>query len=329
MLANWQQARTPDDAYADLAKQCADQSIAAQRSDGAWEYPNPEWKSRIATVEGIWASLGLMLTFERTGDSRYLDAVLKWDRFLRSQIGFQSYGDGVAVNYFANQIEHPVPNNSALALRYFACLNRCLSQKDDQAEELCEGMIRFLSAVQMESGELPYEVDVPSMKHFQCFQYHGFILLDLLEYFRISNDKQAEAILLKIAKFLCEGVLEDGSVRYQIGNERKRIHYHAMVVAAALKQVSSLCGNLFSSEEKLTFANHYERIVSHLCSKQRSDGSLPHSTGDYRILRDQRSYPRYLAMILLHSITCLHSKNSTESLPDSESCGDVRETSYA
>jgi hypothetical protein len=37
-----------------------------------------------------------------------------------------------------------------------------------------------------------------------------------------------------------------------------------------------------------------------LVARQREDGSFPHSRADYRILSDRRSYPRNLAMILVH-----------------------------
>jgi len=40
----------------------------------------------------------------------------------------------------------------------------------------------------------------------------------------------------------------------------------------------------------------YDRVLSH----QRPNGAFNYSYGDYGFLRDQRSYPRYLAMTLFH-----------------------------
>ena len=42
------------------------------------------------------------------------------------------------------------------------------------------------------------------------------------------------------------------------------------------------------------------RAYRYVLALQRRDGSFPHSRGDYRLLSDERAYPRYLAMILLH-----------------------------
>ncbi len=42
-----------------------------------------EWRGRIATVEGTYASLPLLQTFERTGDQRLLEPVLRWMSFLK------------------------------------------------------------------------------------------------------------------------------------------------------------------------------------------------------------------------------------------------------
>lgn len=41
-----------------------------------------------------------------------------------------------------------------------------------------------------------------------------------------------------------------------------------------------------------------ERAYAYLLARQRSDGGFDFSTRNYGLLRDGRSYPRYLAMIL-------------------------------
>ncbi|MDP8923314.1 MAG: hypothetical protein M3O34_10625, partial [Chloroflexota bacterium] len=44
-LANWQLfGRSGDEAYRDLAVGCSLGMLAEQRADGAWDYPNPEWR---------------------------------------------------------------------------------------------------------------------------------------------------------------------------------------------------------------------------------------------------------------------------------------------
>ena len=42
------------------------------------------------------------------------------------------------------------------------------------------------------------------------------------------------------------------------------------------------------------------RAYSFVVGLQRADGGLPYSIREHYVLRDRRSYPRYLAMILLH-----------------------------
>src|SRR5437764_3211510 len=57
ILANWRLlALTGQDTYRDIAVRCSECMLTQQRDDGAWEYPNVEWKGRIATVEGTWGS---------------------------------------------------------------------------------------------------------------------------------------------------------------------------------------------------------------------------------------------------------------------------------
>src|SRR5438445_652522 len=44
--------------YQRIAVSCTEYVLAAQQPEGYWEYPNPEWKGRVATVEGNYAALG-------------------------------------------------------------------------------------------------------------------------------------------------------------------------------------------------------------------------------------------------------------------------------
>src|SRR5437870_2120178 len=91
-----------DKLYREIALDCSVNVLAAQQPEGYWEYPNPEWKGRIATVEGDFATLGLLECFRQTGREALLDGAKKWYRYLVDKIGFQGSGGLLAVNYFAN-----------------------------------------------------------------------------------------------------------------------------------------------------------------------------------------------------------------------------------
>src|SRR5438045_4155758 len=72
----------------EIALACSEHVLAAQQPDGYWEYPNPEWKGRIATVEGDFAALGLVECFSQTGQESLMDGAKKWYRYLVDKIGF-------------------------------------------------------------------------------------------------------------------------------------------------------------------------------------------------------------------------------------------------
>ncbi|MFX0203880.1 MAG: hypothetical protein ACFFCW_47900, partial [Candidatus Hodarchaeota archaeon] len=101
--------------YKEFAIECSKFIIAQQHPEGYWEYPNPEWRGRIATVEGNFACIGLLETFSLTGNPGYLKAAKKWLDFLYKNVGFQAYKGGLAVNYFASG-NGLVPNNTTLTL---------------------------------------------------------------------------------------------------------------------------------------------------------------------------------------------------------------------
>ncbi len=297
VLANWRLADAGDSHAESLAMDCCRAIRQAQRADGAWVFPDPEWRNRVTTVEGLWSSFALLETFRRTHDSQWLEPVLKWDQFFKEKIGFQTLRDGLAVNYFARREDSLVPNNSFSAVRYLARLDQATGQNDNQ--RFIHGMLRFIEESQQATGEFPYELNNPRMLHFQCFQYHGFLLLDMLDYFEVSQDPRAIPIMDGLAKFLVTGITASGDVMYQCGVAHRHVNYHAAVTMAALWQYVVKCT---SSEPKLneSIRQKVPTMLAQLTAKQREDGSLPHSRGDYRILSDQRSYPRYLAMMLLH-----------------------------
>ena len=91
--------------------------------------------------------------------------------------------------------------------------------------------------------------------------------------------------------FLVNGVAPDGHGFYACGNARRAVTYHAAALGAALCAGASL---------GLTSTDLANRAYAYVILRQRPDGGFPYSERDYRLLRDRRSYPRYLAMILLH-----------------------------
>jgi hypothetical protein len=66
-----------DNRYRDIALRCSEFLLGRQQEDGAWLYPNPEWRGRIATAEGTWGSLGLLETYRQTRDRKFLTSVEK------------------------------------------------------------------------------------------------------------------------------------------------------------------------------------------------------------------------------------------------------------
>lgn len=298
VLANWRLADLGHATAAQIAIDCCRAIRRAQRADGAWVFPDPEWRDRVTTVEGLWSSFALLETYRRTEQAEWLDPVLKWDNFFKREIGFQTYRDSLAVNYFAGREDSLVPNNSFSAIRYLARLDQATGRRENQ--DLIHGMLCFVEQLQLESGEFPYVLNNPRMLHFQCFQYHGFLLLDMLDYFAVTKDPRAIPIMNGLARFLVTGVTPDGDVMYQCGVAHRHVNYHAAVTMAALWQYVQKVPEGEVTGLRDLIRRLVPRIVQQLREKQRPDGSLPHSRGDYRILTDQRSYPRYLAMMLLH-----------------------------
>lgn len=295
LMANWHlYARTCDDTYRDIAIRCSKYILAQQQEDGAWLYPNPEWKGRIANAEGTWVTLGLIESYRHTADSTFLAGILRWYQFLTEAIGFQSVGNELAVNYFANQAGARVPNNSIFVLRFLAELAAVTN--DDSYLQPIKGLLNFLRAVQQPTGEFPYRVEGTGpgtpLLHFQCYQYHAFACLDLLRYYEISCDSQVISMVTNVVDFLSKGVAADGHVLYACGNLDRQVTYHAAVLAAALTRAEQL--GLARKSDLAT------RVYAYVLGQQQERGGFPHSRGDYYVLEDRRSYPRYLAMILYH-----------------------------
>lgn len=299
IFANWlMRDLMADHRYQDLALACSDNVLAAQRPEGYWEYPNPEWAGRVATAEGTWGALGLLESYRQTGEEQFLAGALRWHSYVMEDIGFQPVGDQLAVNYFAHQPHGPrVPNNSAFLLRFLAELTGATG--DEAYLQPAAGLIRFMTAAQLESGEFPYTVEGANGRkgraHFQCFQYNAFQCLDLMRYHELTGDANASPLIQGVLGFLRGGLDPSGRAHYQCDNRHATVTYHTAVMAAA-----------FARAHGLSIDGYQElagRAYSHVLGRQRRDGGFDHSRGDYRFLSDRRSYPRYLSMILYHILS--------------------------
>jgi hypothetical protein len=299
ILDQWLLAdRFGDADHGSTAIACAEAVLQLQHPPGYWEYPNPEWKGRVATVEGCFAALGLLECFARTGRASFLDGAKQWHEYLIGTIGFRAQRDPrmLAINYFSH--EHGdgggVPNNATLALWNMARLAE-LAHED---RYLAHGpaLIAWLAHVQLETGELPYEVGSRENRdrpHFLCYQYNAFQFLDLVHYVQITCDRAVWPILERLAGYLAGGLNEAGAGRYDCAEATPEVTYYTSAIARALSQATRMgLGN---------FAALADRGFQHVLSHQCADGSFQfHSRGNYGLLTDRRSYPRYSAMILNH-----------------------------
>lgn len=300
IMSNWllAEAGMPDSQQCqDVAVACSDYLLSSQQPGGHWEYPNPEWKGRIATVEGNYGAMALLESYQRTGDDRYLGGARKWYEYAVEEIGFQDRDGLLAINYFRKRGNVMVPNVSASALRTFAMLAR--AARDDRYLEHCGSMVAWLNNVQLASGELPYLVLGPLSQlkeprlHFLCYQYNAFELLNLATYFQLTGDSRIVPVLENLAEFVSEGVSGSGACWYDCHHQKPEVLYYGMAAGAALSQATELG----FGDYRDAVGRAYQRVVG----QQRSDGSTAfYSRRNYGLLSDRRSYPRYLSMILYH-----------------------------
>jgi hypothetical protein len=305
IIENWLMSDLMDnEQYSQIALDCSRYVLAAQHAEGYWEYPNPEWKGRIATVEGCYGALGLLAAYHRTRDWSFLAGAKKWYQFLTKVVGFQGTGGLLAVNYFANVAGGMVPNNTTLALKTLAKLADVT--RDEQYLETCKGMVAWLSQVQLETGELPYSIGCAERAgrlHFLCYQYNAFEFLDLAQYYHMTADKAIWPVLKRLANFLSTGVSESGAAGYDCGHRRPEVLYYSAAVAAALSQATELGLGDFRSLA--------DRTYGWTLSYQQKDGGFKFfSRRNYGLLSDRRSYPRNLAMILYHLLLELQVQGS-------------------
>jgi len=294
----------------EIALRCTDFVLSRQQQQGYWEYPNPEWKGRIATVEGCYGALGLLSTYEHVPKQSLLRGAEKWHAFACNEIGFQGSDGLLAINYFYRRTGARVPNNSTLALKMFANLFKATG--DDKFLSACPAMLNWLRRIQLQTGELPYGVEGSRARvHFLCYQYNAFELLDLIEYQRITRDEEVIPIIKKLAHYLAHAVTASGSARFNCHRDRPEVLYYAAAVAAALSE--SAAGGIGPYEHLASRA--YEWVLA----QQKTDGAFQFfSRMNYGILSDRRSYPRNLAMVLYHLLLRVERVGEVEHTLDQE-----------
>lgn len=302
--------RTGGESYRGLVAQGA-QFVRHSQVDGHWPYPNPEWGSRVATVEGCFGGLGLLAAHELVHASGALEAAGAWFDYIESTTGFRDQGGSteLAVNYFSfeNGRHGGVPNNSTLLLWFLARMWAVTGEEHylDKSGRL----VRWLGKVQLPTGELPYALgEQPGQDrvHFLCHQYNAFEFLDLVHYMRITGDDSVLPILEPLAGFLLSGLDPGGRPAYECGRWWPQVLYYAVAIARALSEAA----RLDLADSSASARAGFEWALAH----QRTDGSFrPYSRGDYKIFRDDRSYPRANSMILAHLVQ--ESEAQQEALP--------------
>jgi hypothetical protein len=296
ILANWMlHEATGEGRYRELALESTEAALRLERPEGFWAYPLPERKHLIATIEGNWGAIGLLASYARHPRQEFLGGAIRWYDFLAGRIGFQSHPCGKAVNYF-DRPRGKVPNNSTATVWFLLRLWK--ASGDNRFLEHVAGLLDFVGAVQLPSGELPYVVESSHERrreHYLCFQYNAFQFLNLASSVELELGERVRPILTKLAQFLVQGVGPSGACAVDcshIGGGGPEVDYYAAVLAAAL-----LAGNRLGWLESRALS---ERCYARVLARQRPDGSFTYSTGDYGLLRDQRSYPRPQAMTLYH-----------------------------
>ncbi len=285
---------THDAAYHEAARAATRVVLATQRPDGAWDYPLPERKHLVATVEGDFGAVALLEGFRRDRHTAWLDGARRWHDYVEREIGYQQHAGGLCVNYFQKP-RGLVPNNTC---EWIWVLGR-LAKATGEARylERIPALLGFLEAVQLPTGELPYELAGPhephTRVHYLCYQYNAFQCMKLAWYAAEHGDVRARRVAERLADFLATGVLPSGAVRASCTSVLPEVVYYADAVAMALHTVSALGWRDHRAAA--------DRAFGWVLAQQRADGGFARfSRGDYTVLSDRNEYPRYLAMTLYH-----------------------------
>lgn len=278
---------TADETCLSIVQNTADWILASQLPNGGWNYSLPERQHLIGAPEGTWAGIGLLAAYRQSGKQKYLIGAQRWFDFQINQMGFARYKDGLVPNFY-DKPGNPVPNVATMCLRFY----RELQQASGEQEyiEHKDGLLRLLSHAQMSNGEMHYVL--PDRPHFQCFQYNSYQFLDLAEVYRLDPDPRLQEIMQGMARFLASGVTRQCSCRYNCFKDFPEVNYWNAALATALRTADEL--------QMGDYASLSQSVFQRLLSRQRRNGGFEFSIGDYRLLRDKRSYPRTLAMTLTH-----------------------------
>ena len=298
VLANWLlYEATGEGRYRDMAVQSTEATLQLETPQGFWRYPLPERKHLIATLEGIWGGAALLATYERESRREFLDGAIRAYDFIVNRIGFQDHPRGKAINYF-DRPRGKVPNNTVIAAWYFLRLWKATG--NNRFLEHVNGMVNFVEAVQLPTGEIPYIVESPYEKardHYLCFQYNAYQFLHLVWMSKLRQGELENSIMVKLARFLEGGVQPDGACANNCAKAKgggPEVPYYTAALGAALFEAARR--GLVASTQLSDRC--YARALAH----QREDGGFDYSLGDYGFLRDRRSYPRPMAMTLFHPL---------------------------
>ena len=281
-------------AYHDLARAATRTIQETQRPDGAWDYPLPERRHLVATVEGDFGAVAMLEGYRRDGQAAWLAGAKRWHDYVEREIGYQEHAGGLCVNYFQKP-RGLVPNNTC---EWIWVLGRLASMTGEARYlERVPAMLTFLEAVQLPSGELPYELaggsEPRTRPHYLCYQYNAFQCMKLAWFAQVHGDARARALAERVADYLVSGVLPSGAVRAACDRELPEVVYYADAVAMALHAVSARGWRDHSALA--------DRAFRWVLAQQRPDGGFARfSRGDYHVLSDRNEYPRYLAMTLYH-----------------------------
>ncbi len=294
-LASWTLGDLTGDATHHAAARAATRTIQqTQRPDGAWDYPLPERQHLIATVEGDFGAVAMLEGHRHEGDAAWLAGAKRWHDYVEREIGYQSHAGGLCVNYFQKP-RGLVPNNTCEWIWVLGMLARATG--DTRYLERVPALLTFLEAVQLPSGELPYELaggsEPRTRLHYLCFQYNAFQCMKLAWYAHDHGDARARRLAERVSDFLATGVLASGAVRASCTSVLPEVIYYADAVAMALHAASD---EGWRDHRALA-----DRAFRWVIAQQNADGGFPRfSRGDYFLLSDRNEYPRYLAMTLFH-----------------------------
>ena len=292
-LANWSLFDlTGEPDYRAAAIAATEVIAGSQRGDGGWDYPLPERRHLTATVEGDFGAIAALEAHRRGAGASFVDVARRWHDYVEARVGYQPHGGGLAVNYF-DRPRGKVPNNTA---EWIWVLGRLHAATGETAYlDRIPALLSFLESVQRPDGELPYEIagaGTPGRVHYLCYQYHAFQCMKLAWHAEAHGDARARRLAVGLAGFLARGVTASGAVRASCTATLPEVVYYADATGLALHTVT-----------RLGWADHgaaAERAFAFVLGRQRADGSLPFSRGDYYLLSDPGPYPRYLAMSLFH-----------------------------